>query len=113
MWFPVLDTGAACLRGAAAWKVEGRGGTHYLRPMLILPPETERLAQRLAEAQGVEPLAVVHRALEERARAVGVADEAPPYRSVEAMLADAAVIAAMPILDPRSPQEIMDEINEL
>ena len=69
-----------------ARKVAGGDAAHYLRPMLILPPGTERLAG----AQGVEP----------------------PRRSVEAMLADAAVIAALPVLDPKSPREIMDEINE-
>jgi antitoxin VapB len=33
--------------------------------------------------------------------------------SVEKMLAVEAEIAAMPILDPRSPREIMDDLNAL
>jgi antitoxin VapB len=95
-------------------KVAARAIVHYVAPMLILPPETERLAQRLAAAQGVEPLTAVQRALEESARAVGVEEEAPPRRmTVEQILALAAEIAALPVLDPRSPKDIMDEINEV
>jgi antitoxin VapB len=33
--------------------------------------------------------------------------------SVEKMLAVGAEIAAMPVLDPRSPREIMDDLNTL
>jgi hypothetical protein len=60
--------------------------------------------------------------LEESARAEG----ASPAQRSERALSDAEIaakkaridqlvaeIAALPILDPRSPQEIMDDINEL
>ena len=33
--------------------------------------------------------------------------------SIESMLAVGAEIAAMPVLDPRSPREIMDGLNAL
>jgi antitoxin VapB len=55
-------------------------------------------------------------ALEEKARAAGVDIEAPRPRrrmSVEKMLAVEAEIAAMPVLDRRSPREIMDDLNAL
>ena len=55
-------------------------------------------------------------ALEERARATGViADARRPRRrmTVEQILAVGDEIAAMPLLDTRSPREIMDDINAL
>ncbi|WP_137180120.1 hypothetical protein [Roseomonas sp. AR75] len=45
--------------------------------MLILPPETERLAQRLAAAQGTTPATAVQRALEQSAREAGVSEGIP------------------------------------
>jgi antitoxin VapB len=80
-----------------------------------LSPATLAMAQRLALAKGTSVAAIVERAVEESARAAGVATEAPPRRrmTVEQMQALAAEIAAMPLLDPRSPQEIIDEINEI
>jgi antitoxin VapB len=33
--------------------------------------------------------------------------------TIEEMLAVGKEIAAMPLLDPRSPREIMDELNEI
>jgi antitoxin VapB len=55
----------------------------------------------------------VKAAIEEQARAVGVAADHPHPRrmSAEKMLAFGSEVAAMPLLDLRSPHEIMDDIN--
>ncbi len=84
--------------------------------MIHLSAHTEALAKRLADAQNVTVEEAIRLALEERARAAGVADEpisAKKRLRVESMLAIGAEIAAMPILDPRSPQEIMDDLDSL
>ena len=84
--------------------------------MLVLLPETERLAKRLAAMQGVAVDEAVKRAIESSARAAGVTVEpGRPRRrlSVDQMLAVGSEIAAMPVLDPRSPREIMDDLNAL
>jgi antitoxin VapB len=81
--------------------------------MLILPPETERLAQRLAAAQGTTPATAVQRALEKSAREAGISEgPRPPRMTVEEMLEAGRRVAALPVLDPRSPKEIADDINE-
>jgi antitoxin VapB len=78
-----------------------------------LSPATLAMAQRLALAKGTSVADIVERAVEESARAAGVADDIRrPRRSYEAMMRDAAAIAALPIVDARTPQEIVDEINE-
>ena len=82
--------------------------------MLTLPPEIASLAERLATAQGVPVGVAVRRALEASARAAGVpvVAAAPAQRlSIAAILEVGAEIAAMPLLDQRSPAEIMDDIN--
>lgn len=84
--------------------------------MLSLPPETRRLAERLAAVQGIPVDEAVKRAIEASARAAGVtAEPQRPHRrqTVEQMLAVGAEISAMPLLDPRSPKEIMDDLNAL
>ena len=91
--------------------------------MINLSQETEALAHRLAVAQGVSLDAAIRLALEEKARASGLAAPQPLRtrdRSAEAVAARrartdklVAVLAAMPVLDPRSPHEIMDELNAL
>lgn len=84
--------------------------------MINLSQETEALAKRLAAAQNLSVEDCIRLALEEKARAAGVGAETshPPRRmSVEQMLAVGAEIAAMPLLDPRSPREIMDDLNAL
>jgi len=81
--------------------------------MVNLSQETEALAQRLAAAQRLSVEATIHRALEVHARVAGIEQALSPRRrmTVEQMLAFGAEIAAMPILDPRSPNEIMDDLN--
>jgi len=84
--------------------------------MISLSAETEALAKRLAEAQHLSVEEAIRQALEEKARATGIESLLASTRqrmSVEDMLALGAEIASMPILDPRSPQEIMDDINAL
>lgn len=90
--------------------------------MLNLTVATERLARLIAAKAGTTPEIVVHQAIEERARATGVALEAGAVRdlSPDAVAAREARIrrhaddiAALPLLDERSPRQIMDELNAL
>jgi len=84
--------------------------------MINLSPETEALAKRLADAQHVSVEEAVRLAIEDKARLTGVAlslASTHQRMSVEDMLAFGAEIASMPVLDPRSPQEIMDDLNAL
>jgi antitoxin VapB len=88
--------------------------------MISLSNETEALARRLADAQSVTVEDVIRQALEARAHAAGLLPEAgqPHDQSPEAAVARRArldrivrEIAAMPVLDARSPREIMDDLN--
>jgi len=84
--------------------------------MINLPQETVALAKLLAVAQNVSIEDAIRLALEEKARAAGVATELlrPRRRmSVEKMLALGAEITAMPLLDRRSPREIVDDLNAI
>ena len=71
----------------------------------IKDPETERLARTLAERTGETITVATKRALEERLRRFGVASRKP------ALLEDLQAIrrrwTQMPVLDPRSPEEII------
>jgi antitoxin VapB len=90
--------------------------------MINLSQETEALAKRLAAAQRLSVEDAVRQALEACARAAGVLQE-PQRRRDQSPAAIAArresldrigaEIAAMPILDPRSPNEIADDLNAL
>jgi antitoxin VapB len=90
--------------------------------MINLSQETETLAVRLAAAQRLSVEAAIRQALEAQARAAGVLPEPrwPRDQSLEAVAARrartdrfVAELATMPILDPRSPSEIMDDLNAL
>jgi antitoxin VapB len=90
--------------------------------MIDLSRETEALAERLAAAQSVSVEDAIRQALEERARAAGVMPAPRGRRGLSPEVLAArranmdrivADIAAMPILDPRSPREIMDDLNAL
>jgi antitoxin VapB len=75
--------------------------------MVDLSHETEALAKRLAEMQRLSVDAAIRRALERQATAEGIAGDAPRRRmSVAEMLAVGDEIAAMPLLDPRSPLDL-------
>jgi antitoxin VapB len=81
--------------------------------MINLSQEVEALALRLAAAQRLSVEATIQRALESQALIAGIEPAAGPRRrmSVEQMLTVGSEIAAMPVLDPRSPSEIMDDLN--
>jgi antitoxin VapB len=81
--------------------------------MINLSQETEALAVRLAAAQRLSVEAAIQHALEDQARGAGIELEPAPRRrmTVEQMLALGSEIAAMPVIDPRSPHEIMDDLN--
>jgi antitoxin VapB len=83
--------------------------------MIYLSEETEALAQRIAAAQHLSVEAAIQRALEAHARVAGIklGSSLPRRMTVEQMLAFGAEMTAMPLLDPRSPNEIMDDINAL
>ncbi len=80
--------------------------------MIHLSREAEALAKQLAAARGVSIDEAVKLALEESARAAGLTR----FRrrlSADEMLAVGEEIAAMPLLDSRAPQKIMDDINAI
>lgn len=83
--------------------------------MLQLTPGTEQLARRVASRLGREPDDLIRAALEREAEVLGIAntDEPTVRRRMTAaeMLAFGRKVAARPILDPRSPQEIADDLN--
>ena len=74
-------------------------------PLSIKDPETERLARELAGRTGESITVATRRALQERLRRVRGADR----RSL--LLDDLAAIrrrcAELPVLDPRTPDEII------
>ena len=89
--------------------------------MISLSDETEVLARRLADVQHITVEDAVRQALEARAHSAGLLLEPsrPRDLSPEAAAARRAglarivrEIAAMPVLDARSPQEIMDDLND-
>jgi antitoxin VapB len=90
--------------------------------MINLSRETETLAVRLAAAQRLSVEVAIRQALEAQARAAGVlpAPHRPRDQSPEAVAARhartnrlVAELASMPVLDPRSPRDIMDDLNAI
>lgn len=90
--------------------------------MINLSQETEILAKRLADAQRLSVEEAIRLAIEESARAAGVLPkpQKPRDQSPEAVAVRhartnrfVAELAAMPILDLRSPSEIMDDLDAL
>ncbi len=90
--------------------------------MINLSGETEVLARRLAEVRHVTIEDAVRHALEAQARAAGLLSDSVPFRELapdtaarKRALMDCIVreVAAMPVLDGRAPQEIMDDLNVL
>jgi antitoxin VapB len=88
--------------------------------MINLSQETEALAQRLATAKHLSIEEAIRLALEEIVRAEGIAPEPaqPRDRSTQAVAARrartdklVAALATMPVLDRRSPHEVMDDLN--
>ena len=85
----------------------------YTINMINLSQETEALAARLAAAKRISAGEAIRQALEAELRALGA--QARPRRrmTVEQMRALGAEIAALPLLDPRTPAEIMEDLNAL
>jgi len=90
--------------------------------MINLSYETEALAQRIAVLRRVSIEQAIQLALEETARSEGISVESGYRRdsSPEAIHArrkriDEIVneVAALPILDPRPVEQIIDDINDL
>jgi antitoxin VapB len=81
--------------------------------MINLSQESEALALKLAAAQRVPVEAAIQRALENEARTAGIAPVTGTRRrmTVEQMLALGSEISALPIRDPRPPNQIMDDLN--
>lgn len=82
--------------------------------MAILSPDTLRLAERLAAGQGIPLEEAVKRAIEHSARTAGLVGEPQRRRrrqTAAEMLVLGAEIAAMPLLDRRSPRAIMDDLD--
>ncbi len=89
--------------------------------MIHLPLKTEVLAKKLAAAHRLSVEETIHLVLEQRAQAEGLIGDAPSREThADAVAARAArthelvaKFAAMPILDPRSPRELMDDLDPL
>ena len=81
--------------------------------MITLSQDVETLARRVAAVERTTVEDAIRRALEDRAQANGVARQTRVRRRMTAqqMLAVGAEIAAMPLLDPRTPREIMDDLD--
>jgi antitoxin VapB len=81
--------------------------------MVQLSRETEALAIQVAKAQSVSVDTAVHRAL--RAQACMPAgehhDSTRRRMSVAEMLGVGSEISELPLLDTRSPNQIMDDLN--
>ncbi len=84
-----------------------------LAAMITLSQDVETLARRVAALERTTVEDAIRRALEDRAQANGVVPEMRRKRrmTAEQMLAVGAEIAAMPLLDPRSPRAIMDDLS--
>ena len=80
-----------------------------------LSGDIETLALKLADAQQLPVEATIRLALQAQAQLSGVALEARKRRrmSADEMLAFGAKIASQPLLDSRSPSEILDDLNAL
>jgi antitoxin VapB len=83
--------------------------------MIKLSEDVETLARLVAAAERTSVEDTIRRALEDRARTKGVNLVARHGRrmTAEQMVALGAEIAAMPLLDSRSPGEIMDDLSAL
>jgi antitoxin VapB len=81
--------------------------------MISLSQDLETLARRVAAAERTSVEDAIRRALEDRGRAQGVHSGVHSERrmTAEEMMAAGAEIAGMPLLDARSPREIMDDLG--
>ena len=88
---------------------------HYTRAMstttLPADPDTERLAQKLAEATGKPLPTIVREAITARAEAAGVTLNTRKRLAgqdlIDRIIAISDHCASLPVIDPRSPEEII------
>jgi antitoxin VapB len=82
--------------------------------MLQLTHDTEQLARKVAARVGRRPDDLIRAALEREAAALGVSTDLPVRNrmTVEQMMAVGEKVSALPLLDPSSPKEILDDLNE-
>jgi antitoxin VapB len=90
----------------------------YAFYMLQLSQETEALAKRLAAVKSLSVDDAVRLALEDSARSAGIGfprDASPGAAAARRARLELLVaeIAAMPDLDPRSTEEIVDDLNAI
>jgi antitoxin VapB len=81
--------------------------------MLTLPAETERLVRLVAVHRGKTPEDVLKEAIETQARLVGIPMSEALQREdridMERVRQIIDRVSSKPLLDPRSPKEILDE----
>jgi antitoxin VapB len=80
--------------------------------MIILPAETERLVRLMAAHRGKTPEDVLKEAVESQAHLVGISmPEALKPKDIDMDRVRQIIdrVASRPLLDPRSPEEILDE----
>jgi antitoxin VapB len=73
----------------------------------IRDSETERLARALAAATGESVAIATRKAFEERLSRLPETPPAPAERLAERLAASRRRFAALPVLDPRTPDEIL------
>jgi antitoxin VapB len=85
------------------------------KTVLQLAPETERLARQVAAHVGRDPDALIRATLQREAKALGIPGAPAHERKMTSaeMLAFGRRIAARPVLDPRSADEIANDLNAL
>lgn len=82
--------------------------------MIAIAPDIERLARRVADKLGSTPENVIRRAVEASARAAGLAQGHFAADAAAKIAAARAILARgdkRPILDTRSPDDILDYDN--
>lgn len=83
--------------------------------MLQLTHDTEQLARKIAARVGRRPDDIIRAALEHEAQALGVFGALPIRQrmTVEQMTALGDKVSALPLLEPSSPNDILDDLHEL
>ena len=79
--------------------------------MMMVPPETEQLARRVAAESGTTPEEVLRKAVEAEALLAGIGIGHLPSRKGDLERAREFIrrVAAKPLLDERPAKEILDE----
>jgi hypothetical protein len=94
------------------WNPSCRGFLLEQSVTIILPPETEQLALRVAERSGKTPENVLREGVEMQARIAGVTVTATAARrkpDVDRAREIAKRVSSRPLLDPRTPRDILEQ----